>query len=421
MSLTGHTIFISGASRGIGKAIGLKAAKDGANIVIAAKTADPHPKLPGTIYTAADEIEKAGGKALPCIVDIRSEDNVRSAVKKAVDHFGGIDILVNNASAISLTPSLTTPMKTYDLMNSINARGTYLCSHVCMPHIIEAAKAGKQSHVLNISPPLSMKEIWFKNHTAYTMAKFGMSMCTLGMAGEFREDGVACNALWPRTGIWTAALKMLGGGLDEAAKGCRTEDIMADAAYLMLTQDPKTYTGKFEIDEDVLRELAGMKDFTHYECYPGEPLMPDFFIDNYEERYGKVEDNSPLGQAQKEATATENSNLSPIDQVFAKMNSVLSAEGPKYVEKISTVYEFNMKDTKNTYFLDLKNGSGSAGQTDSAGSVESQVQMTLKEKDFINMFNGKLQATTAFMTGKLKIKGDMKKAMALEKMMKKMQ
>ena len=234
MSLAGHTLFISGASRGIGKAIGLRAAKDGANVVIAAKTAEPHPKLPGTIYTAAEEIEAAGGKALPCVVDIRSEEAVRSAVKKAVDHFGGIDICVNNASAISLTPSLTTPMKTYDLMNQINARGTYLCSHVTMPYIIEAAKQGKQAHVLNISPPLSMREIWFKNHTAYTMAKFGMSMCTLGMAGEFRDDGVACNALWPRTGIWTAALKMLGGGMDDAAKGCRTEDIIGRGFYIII-------------------------------------------------------------------------------------------------------------------------------------------------------------------------------------------
>lgn len=256
MALAGHTIFISGASRGIGKAIGLRAAKDGANVVVAAKTAEPHPKLPGTIYTAAEEIEAAGGQALPCIVDIRSEDAVRQAVNQAVDHFGGIDILVNNASAISLTPSLTTPMKTYDLMNSINARGTYLCSHVCAPHLIEAAKNGKNAHVLNISPPLSMREIWFKNHTAYTIAKFGMSMCTLGMAGEYRDDGVAFNALWPRTGIWTAALKMLGGGLDEAAKGCRTDEIMADAAYVMLSQNPKEYTGNFEIDEDVLREFS---------------------------------------------------------------------------------------------------------------------------------------------------------------------
>ena len=299
MSLAGKTLFISGASRGIGKAIGLRAAKDGANVVIAAKTAEPHPKLPGTIYTAAEEIEKAGGKALPCIVDIRSEEAVRGAVDEAAAKFGGIDILVNNASAISLTPSLTTPMKTYDLMNSINARGTYLCSHVCAPHLIESGKKGNNPHVLNISPPLSMREIWFKNHTAYTMAKFGMSMCTLGMAGEYRDDGIAFNALWPRTGIWTAALKMLGGGLDEAAKGCRTEEIMSDAAHLMLIQDAKEYSGNFEIDEDVLRNFGGVTDFEKYECYPGEPLMPDFFIDNYEERYGKVEGNDRLGNREE--------------------------------------------------------------------------------------------------------------------------
>merc|ERR1711920_22352 len=394
MSLAGKTLFISGASRGIGKAIGMRAARDGANVVIAAKTAEPHPKLPGTIYSAAEEIEAAGGKALPCIVDIRSEEAVRGAVSEAADKFGGIDILVNNASAISLTPSLTTPMKTYDLMNSINARGTYLCSSVCAPHLIESAKKGNNPHVLNISPPLSMREVWFKNHTAYTMAKFGMSMCTLGMAGEYRDDGIAFNALWPRTGIWTAALKMLGGGMDEAAKGCRTEKIMSDAAHIMLTQDAKTYSGNFEIDEDVLRNLGGVTDFEKYECYPGGPLMPDFFIDNYEERYGAVQGNDRLGNNET-AKSSNTSSGSPLDEIMANMNNTLKSDGPRFVEKIQTVYQFTIKDTKEKYFLDLKSGAGQAGKV-SSDNFESDVQFIMEEKVFIKMFRGEINSTTAF-------------------------
>ncbi|XP_046845992.1 hydroxysteroid dehydrogenase-like protein 2 isoform X1 [Xenia sp. Carnegie-2017] len=251
--LAGKTIFISGASRGIGKAIALKAAKDGANIVIAAKTAEPHPKLPGTIYTAAEEVEKAGGQCLPCIVDIRDESAVKTAVEKAVQKFGGIDILVNNASAISLTGTLATPMKRYDLMNGVNTRGTFLCSQACIPYL----KVAKNPHILNISPPLNMKPLWFK---AYTIAKYGMSMCVLGMAmcvlgmaEEFKDDGVAVNALWPKTAIKTAAMEMLAGG--DALQQCRKTDIMSDAAYVVLTTDSKSRTGEFLIDEDVLREL----------------------------------------------------------------------------------------------------------------------------------------------------------------------
>merc|ERR1712168_83123 len=244
--LAGYTIFITGASRGIGKAIGLKAAKDGANIVIAAKTAQAHPKLPGTIYTAAKEIEDAGGKCLPCVVDIRDEANVNEAVEEAVKTFGGIDMLINNASAISLTGTLATPMKKYDLMNQVNARGTYLCSRACLPHLLNSKKSGKQPHILNISPPLSMKPIWFKNHTAYTIAKYGMSMCVLGMSAELQDSGIAVNALWPKTAIITAAMEMLGGGSDGVAAQCRTPDIMADAAYAILTK-PAEFTGNFVI------------------------------------------------------------------------------------------------------------------------------------------------------------------------------
>jgi len=275
--LAGYTIFITGASRGIGKAIGLKAAKDGANIVIAAKTAQAHPKLPGTIYTAAKEIEDAGGKCLPCIVDIRDESNVNQAVEEAVKTFGGIDMLVNNASAISLTGTLATPMKKYDLMNQVNARGTYLCSRACLPHLIESKKSGKQPHILNISPPLSMKPIWFKNHTAYTIAKYGMSMCVLGMSPELQDNGIAVNALWPRTAIYTAAMEMLGGG-SEVASQCRTVDIMADSAYAVLCRGMEA-TGNFYIDDNVLKE-EGVTEFDQYAVEPGKPLMLDFFLED---------------------------------------------------------------------------------------------------------------------------------------------
>jgi citronellol/citronellal dehydrogenase len=271
-TLKGKTLFITGASRGIGHAIGLRAAKDGANIVIVAKTKEPDPRLPGTVYTAAEDMEKAGGKALACVVDIRFEEQVRAAVDEAVKKFGGIDILVNNASAISLTPTLDTPMKRYDLMNQINARGTFLCSQACLPHLLKA----QNPHILTLSPPLNMEARWFAPHVAYTMAKFGMSMCVLGMAEEFKAQGVAVNALWPRTAIATAAVKNLLGG-DEAIKGSRTPEIMADAAYAILTSEGKKLTGQFLIDEDFLR-TRGVKDFDAYAVSPGAPLFPDFFI-----------------------------------------------------------------------------------------------------------------------------------------------
>ncbi len=270
--LKGKTLFITGASRGIGKAIGLRAARDGANIVIAAKTAEPHAKLPGTIYTAAKEMEDAGGRSLPLVVDIRFEDQVAGAVAKAVETFGGIDILVNNASAISLTGTLQTPMKRYDLMHQINVRGTYCCSQACIPHLKKSANA----HILNNAPPLNMRPKWFKNHVAYTMAKYGMSLCVLGMAAELAEDGIAVNALWPRTGIWTAAMEMLGG--KDAAAGCRKPEIMADAAHFILTSDSRKCTGNFFIDDEVLR-AHGVTDLSPYAMQPGADLMPDFFVD----------------------------------------------------------------------------------------------------------------------------------------------
>uniref|UniRef100_A0AAG5CRN5 Hydroxysteroid dehydrogenase-like protein 2 n=1 Tax=Anopheles atroparvus TaxID=41427 RepID=A0AAG5CRN5_ANOAO len=273
--LAGLTLFITGASRGIGKAIALKAARDGANIVLAAKTAEPHPKLPGTIYTAAAEIEAAGGKALPCIVDVRSEEAVRAAVKKAVDTFGGIDILINNASAISLTPTEGTDMKRYDLMHNINTRGTFLVSKECLPYL----RKSRHAHILNISPPLNMEPHWFSNHVAYTMAKYGMSMCVLGMAREYESANISVNALWPRTMVFTAAVEMLQG--KEGYLYSRKPEIMSDAAYAILCRPAGVSTGKFFIDDDVLAE-EGVKDFTQYACVPENAhlLTPDVFVND---------------------------------------------------------------------------------------------------------------------------------------------
>ena len=271
-TLKDKRIFITGASRGIGLAMALRAAKDGAKVAIAAKTAEPHPKLPGTIYTAAEEIEAAGGQALPLLCDAREEDQVRAAVDQTVEAFGGLDILINNASAISLTGTLFTSMKKYDLMHSVNVRATYMVSQVCLPHLLK----GNNPHILMNSPPLNMDPKWFKNHVAYTIAKYGMSMCVLGMAEEFRDEGVAVNALWPRTGIATSAIKMLGG--DPMMAASRKPEIMADAAHWILTQDSKTCTGNFFIDDEVLTG-AGVTDLDQYAYSPGTPLMPDFFLD----------------------------------------------------------------------------------------------------------------------------------------------
>ena len=273
-SLAGKTLFITGASRGIGKAIALRAARDGANVVIAAKTAEPHPKLKGTIYTAKDEIEAAGGKALACVVDVRMEDQIKAAVDQAVATFGGIDVLVNNASAIQLTGTVETPMKRFDLMHGVNTRGTFACSQACIPHLAKASNP----HILNIAPPLNLEPRWFAPHVAYTMAKYGMSLCVLGMHEELKGLKIAVNALWPKTVIATAAIEMLAG--DVLVKGSRKPDIMADAAHWVLTRKSTEYTGHFDIDEDVLRG-AGVGDFSTYTTTPGtkdSELIGDYFL-----------------------------------------------------------------------------------------------------------------------------------------------
>ncbi len=270
--LAGKTLFITGASRGIGKAIALRAAGDGANIVIAAKTAEPHPKLPGTIYSAAEEIETAGGKALPCVVDIRFEEQVAAAVEKGVEKFGGIHILVNNASAISLTGTGETSMKMFDLMFQINTRGAYLCSQLCIPHLAKA----ENPHILNLSPPINMNPIWFHKHAAYTASKYAMSMWVLGMSAELAPRGIAVNALWPRTTIATAAVRNLLGG-EDMIKASRAPKMVADAAYAILTRESRKCTGNFFIDEQVLFD-EGVRDFGVYAVSRGEALYKDLFI-----------------------------------------------------------------------------------------------------------------------------------------------
>ena len=275
MNLKGKTIFMSGGSRGIGLAIALRAAADGANIVIAAKTVEPNPKLPGTIHSAAREIEQAGGACLPVQADIRDETQVLEAVQRGADRFGGIDILVNNASAISLTGTEATPIKRVDLMFGVNMRGTYVCTQACLPHLKRSAQQGRNPHVLTLSPPLNLKPQWFGPHVAYSIAKYGMSLCVLGHAEELRPFGIGVNALWPRTVILTAALQMIPGVRPEQ---CRHPQIVADAAHAILCSDARTTTGNFFMDEDVLR-AAGVKDFDSYAVVPGtQELLPDLFI-----------------------------------------------------------------------------------------------------------------------------------------------
>ncbi|XP_051498850.1 hydroxysteroid dehydrogenase-like protein 2 isoform X1 [Apus apus] len=415
--LAGCTLFITGASRGIGKAIALKAARDGANIVIAAKTAEPHPTLPGTIYTAAAEIEAAGGKALPCVVNVREEQQIINAVEKAVKTFGGIDILVNNASAISLTGTLETETKKVNLMMDVNVRGTYLTSKTCLPHL----KKSRNPHILNLSPPMNLNPMWFKNHCAYTISKYGMSMCVLGMAEEFKGE-VAVNALWPKTAIHTAAMDMLGGAGIE--KQCRKTDIIADAAYCILTK-PKSFTGNFIIDEVLLRE-EGVKDFDVYAIAPGHPLMPDFFLDAETGKTATSQGRHGASQASEEKLMhegaagakvhTESASAKPLSPVAETFRVIQGALSEEYVRTTQGVFQFDLSgDDGGTWYIDLKTKGGSAGS--GKPPVTADVVMSMSSADFIKMFTGKLKPTLAFMSGKLRIKGNMALAIKLEKML----
>ncbi|NXX75023.1 HSDL2 protein, partial [Urocolius indicus] len=398
--LAGCTLFITGASRGIGKAIALKAAKDGANIVIAAKTAEPHPTLPGTIYTAAAEIEAAGGKALPCVVNVREEQQIINAVEKAVKTFGGIDILVNNASAISLTGTLETETKKVNLMMDVNVRGTYLTSKTCLPHL----RKSKNPHILNLSPPMNLNPMWFKNHCAYTISKYGMSMCVLGMAEEFRGE-VAVNALWPKTAIHTAAMDMLGGSGIE--KQCRKTDILADAAYCILTK-PKSFTGNFIIDEVLLRE-EGVKDFDVYAIAPGNPLIPDFFLDaETDMKQGRYAGAPGRGRSARTLTC-------PLRMEAAAATRAGGTGGTELPAASSPLPAVCSGDGGGTWYIDLKSKGGSAGF--GKAPVPADVVMSMASADFVRMFTGKLKPTLAFMSGKLRIKGNMSLAIKLEKML----
>ncbi|KAL2712794.1 Hydroxysteroid dehydrogenase-like protein 2 [Vespula squamosa] len=404
--LAGLTIFVTGASRGIGKSIALKAARDGANIVVAAKTAEPHPKLPGTVYSAVAEIEEAGGKALPCIVDIRDEGQVKSAVENAINKFGGIDIVVNNASAISLTDTLATDMKKYDLMNNVNARGTFLVSKLCIPHLKKSANP----HIVNISPPLNMKPIWFQNHLAYTMAKYGMSICVLGMAEEFKKDGIAVNAVWPKTAIHTAAIEMLTG--PNSSNYSRKAEIVADAVYALICKDSRSVTGQFLIDEDILRK-EGITDFKCYACNPenADNLMPDFFLDDYTN--SKLDLNTIKDTVKQSSHKSGDFGNGKVAGIFSAINANLNAE---LVSKTNALYQFNVKgEEASTWYLDLRNGNGSTGKGEPKDPADAT--LTMNSEQFFAMFSGKLKPTTAFMTGKLKISGNLQKAMKLEKLM----
>ncbi|XP_049566930.1 hydroxysteroid dehydrogenase-like protein 2 isoform X4 [Orcinus orca] len=407
--LAGCTVFITGASRGIGKAIALKAAKDGANIVIAAKTAQAHPKLAGTIYTAAEEIKAAGGKALPCVVDVRDEQQISSAVEKAVEKFGGIDILVNNASAISLTNTLETPTKKVDLMMNINTRGTYLTSKACIPYL----KKSKIAHILNLSPPLNLNPLWFKQHCAYTIAKYGMSMCVLGMAEEFKGE-IAVNALWPKTAIYTAAMDMLGGSGIESQ--CRKVDIIADAAYCIFKK-PKSFTGNFIIDENILKE-EGIKNFDVYAVTPGHPLLPDFFLD--EQPVTVTKEPATHGALpelkEKEAQPPPKPRSGAVEGTFRIVKDSLSDD---IVKATQAIYQFELSgEDGGTWFLDLKSKGGNVGHGEPSDRAD--VVMSMSTDDFVKMFSGKLKPTIAFMSGRLKIKGNMALAIKLEKLMNQM-
>ncbi|OAD52970.1 Hydroxysteroid dehydrogenase-like protein 2 [Eufriesea mexicana] len=395
--LAGRTIFITGASRGIGKSIALKAAKDGANIVIAAKTAEPHPKLPGTIYTAAKEIEQMGGKAFPCVVDVRDEIQVVSAVENAVSKFGGIDIVINNASSISLTGTESTEMKKYDLMNNINTRGTFLVSKVCIPYL----KKSTNPHIVNISPPLSMKPIWFKNHVAYTISKFGMSMCALGMAEELKDDA-----------IFTAAIEMLSG--PESSNYSRKPEIMADAVYALICKNSKSITGQFLIDEEILKN-EGITDFTDYACNPKnkDKLIPDLFLEENLD-VSDIHDYALYKNMQKGTNKQDtNKPKEKIAQIFTVIQASLNTE---LVNKTNAIYQFNVKGNEaGTWFLDLKTGKGSVGKGEPGQLPDAT--LTMDSENFFAMFSGKLKPASAFMMGKLKISGDLQKAMKLEKLM----
>lgn len=400
----GKTVFVTGSSRGIGKAIALKFAKDGANVVVAAKTVEPHPKLEGTIHATASEVEEAGGKSLAVQLDLREEETVKSAIDKTIEKFGGIDVLVNNASAIFIAQAEDTPMKRFDLMNSINVRGTFMMAKYAIPHL----KKAKNPHIINLSPPLELKPQWFSQHTAYTMSKYGMTLNAYGLASELKGS-IGVNALWPKTAIWTAAMNMLAG--EESRKGSRKPSIMADAAYAIACRD-KSVSGNFYIDEEVLKE-EGVKDFDAYAEEPGHPLLPDFFLPD---RVLKDFDMNLLKNFSKQISgdkskAAESSvqTEGPVAGIFASASAVMTDE---LKDDINATLYFLVSDKSWT----LISKRGETFQVKNEKPEKADVTLITDEATFIKMAKGETKPTSAFMAGKLKIKGSMGLALKVEKL-----
>uniref|UniRef100_A0A6G1SNV3 Hydroxysteroid dehydrogenase-like protein 2 n=1 Tax=Aceria tosichella TaxID=561515 RepID=A0A6G1SNV3_9ACAR len=401
----GKTVFVTGSSRGIGKAIALKFAKDGANVVVAAKTVEPHPKLEGTIHLTAKEVEQAGGNSLAVQLDLRDEETIKSAIDKTIEKFGGLDLLVNNASAIFIAQSEDTPMKRYDLMHSINVRGTFMMSKYAIPHL----KRAKNPHIINLSPPIELKDQWFAPNTAYTMSKYGMSLSAFGLAAELRGV-VGVNALWPKTAIWTAAMNMLGG--DESRKGSRKSSIIADAAYAIACKD-KSVSGNFYIDEELLRE-EGVKDFEQYAEVPGHPLLPDFFLP---ERVLKDFDPNLLESLTKQVTGNKASKHEsvpagdgPVAAVFAAASGAITDD---IKDDLNAVLHFQISDKHWTMIS--KKGSPLEVKHDKP-EQKADVLLVTDDATFIKMAKSELKPTSAFMGGKLKVKGNMGLALKVEKL-----
>lgn len=385
----------------VGKAIALKFAKDGANVVVAAKTVEPHPKLEGTIHTTAKEVEDAGGKSLAVQLDLRDEETVKSAIEKTVDRFGGIDLLVNNASAIFIAPTEDTPMKRFDLMNSINVRGTFMMSKYAIPHLRKASNP----HIINLSPPPEFKPQWFSQHTAYTMSKYGMTLSAYGMASELKGS-IGVNALWPKTAIWTAAMNMLAG--EDSRKGSRKPSIVADATYAIACRD-KSVTGNFFIDEEVLKE-EGVKDFEQYAVVPGNPLLPDFFLPD---QVLKDFDANALSGFAKQISvgggSSKKSEDGPIAAVFASASNVMTDE---MKDDINATLHFVISD-KNWTLISKR---GEAFQVKNEKPEKADVILTTDDATFLKMAKGETKPTSAFMGGKLKVKGSMGLALKVEKL-----
>lgn len=403
----GKTVFVTGSSRGIGKEIALKFAKDGANVVVAAKTVEPHPKLEGTIHATAKEVEQVGGKSLAVQLDLRDEETIKSAITKTIEKFGGLDLLVNNASAIFIAQSEDTPMKRFDLMNSINVRGTFMMSKYAIPHL----KKSSNPHIINLSPPIELKDRWFSPNTAYTMSKYGMSLSAFGLAAELRGV-VGVNALWPKTAIWTAAMNMLGG--EDAKKGSRKASIMADAAYAIACKD-KSVSGNFFIDEELLKE-EGVKDFEQYAEVPGHPLLPDFFLPD---RVLKEFDPALLesltkqvtgSSAPKQESAAVGADDGPVAAVFAAASGAITDD---IKDDVNAVLHFQISEKHWTMIS--KKGSPLEVRREKP-EVKADVLLITDDQTFIKMAKSEVKPTSAFMMGKLKVKGSMGLALKVEKL-----